>query len=96
MDGIMQERPNECPILNFQNIHYRQSLNKTFGTHVEKSMIFNTFKKICFIPKVKGLINRKLRNMSMKYKIFGIQSETLLLINCGKISSLSIKNWESS
>ena len=28
MDDIRQERPNEGPILNFNKILYRQSLNK--------------------------------------------------------------------
>ena len=62
MDGIMQERPNECPILNFQNIHYRQSLNKTFGTHVEKSMVFKTLKKINSVSflKIKLLSKNRL------------------------------------
>ena len=45
MDGIMQERSNEGAILHVYKRHYRQSLNKTFGTHVEKSMIFKTLKK---------------------------------------------------
>ena len=30
------------------------------------------------------------------HKMFGIQSETSLLINCGKISSLSTKKWGNS
>ena len=30
------------------------------------------------------------------HKIFGIQSETSLLINCAKVSSLSIEKWGSS
>ena len=40
MDNIRQEGPN-------LNIHKRviwQSLNKKFGTHIEKSMVFKTFK----------------------------------------------------
>ena len=45
MDPIRQERPNEDPILNFNKTHYRQSLNKKFGKHVEKSMVFKTLKK---------------------------------------------------
>ena len=48
------------------------------------------------MPKVKVLIIQKLRNMSIKYKIFGVQTKTLLQINCGKIFSLSIKKCESS
>ena len=43
--GIRQERPNDGPILNIATIQYRQSLNRKFGTHVEKSMVFKSFKK---------------------------------------------------
>ena len=62
MDGITQERPNECPILNFHKTHYRQSLNKTFGTHVEKSMFFKTLKKINSVSflKIKLLAKNRL------------------------------------
>ena len=45
MDDIRQERPNDGQILNIDTIHYRQSLNRKFGTHVEKSMVFKSFKK---------------------------------------------------
>ena len=44
MDGIRHERPNEGPILNFNERLYKQSLNKTCGTHAEKSMVFKTLK----------------------------------------------------
>ena len=51
MGEIRQKRPNNSPILNFNN---RQSLNKKFSTHVGKSMIFKTFKnKQCIIPRNK-------------------------------------------
>ena len=42
MDDIRQEKPTEDPILNFNKIFYRQCLNKKFGIHVKKSMIFKT------------------------------------------------------
>ena len=42
MDGIRQERPNEGPIWNFNERLYRQSLNKKFGTHVRKIMVFKS------------------------------------------------------
>ena len=45
MDGNRQERPKEDLILSFNKRHYRQSLNKKFGTHVENYMAFKTFKK---------------------------------------------------
>ena len=45
MDNIRQESPNECPILNVNKKLYRQPVNKKFGTHVEKSMVFKNFKK---------------------------------------------------
>ena len=41
----MQESSNESQIFNLNKKPYRQSLNKKFGTHVKKSMVFNTFKK---------------------------------------------------
>ena len=44
MDNIRQERPNEGPILNFNKQEIWQDLNKKYGTHVEKSMAFKTFK----------------------------------------------------
>ena len=36
---MRQERPNERSILNFNERHHRQSLNKKFDTHFEKSMV---------------------------------------------------------
>ena len=44
-DDQRQERDNEGPILNFHKSHFRHSLNKTFGAHVEKSMVFKILKK---------------------------------------------------
>ena len=41
----MQENPNEGLILNVHKINYRQFLNKTFDTHVEKPMAFKTLEK---------------------------------------------------
>ena len=41
----MLEKPNESPISNFSKSFYRQSLNKNFGTHVQKSIVFKTLKK---------------------------------------------------
>ena len=46
MDDIRQERPNEGPILNFNKRLYGESLNRKFGTHIEKYMFFKTLKKI--------------------------------------------------
>ena len=46
MEDIKQERHNEGPVLNIHKRHYRQPLNKTFGTKVKKSVVFETFKKI--------------------------------------------------
>ena len=37
MDDIMRE--------NFNERLYRQSLNKKFGTHIKKPMIFNALKR---------------------------------------------------
>ena len=45
MEGMKQERPDEGPILNFHEIHFRQSLSKKYGTHVEKSIVFKALKK---------------------------------------------------
>ena len=45
MDDIRQEIPKESPILYFYKRHYRQSLNKIFRTHFDKSMVFKTLKK---------------------------------------------------
>ena len=40
MDDIMREKLNIGLTLNFNERLYRQSLNKKFGTHINKSMIF--------------------------------------------------------
>ena len=54
MDNIWQERPNKDPILNVKKQEIWWYLNITFGTHVEKFMVFKTFKnKLCFIPRNK-------------------------------------------
>ena len=45
MDDIMHEKLNIVPTLNFYEKLYRQSLNKKFGTRVDKSMIFNALKR---------------------------------------------------
>ena len=45
MNDIRQERPNEGPILNFNKRLYKQSLNKKFGIHVEKSIVLKILKK---------------------------------------------------
>ena len=43
-------------ILNIHQMHYRQSLNITFGTQIKKSMVFKTFKnKQCIIPRNKTI-----------------------------------------
>ena len=58
MDDIMHEKLNIGPTLNFNERLYRQSLRKKFGTHINKSMIFNALKnKQCSIP-IDMLINR--------------------------------------
>ena len=44
MDNIGQEKPKKGPMLNVNEKLYRQSLNKKFGTHIEKPMVFKTFK----------------------------------------------------
>ena len=44
MNDIRQERPTKGPILNFLKKYYRQSLYKTFGTLVQKFMVFKTLK----------------------------------------------------
>ena len=49
MGNITQERLNKSPILNFHKVHHGQSLNKTFGTHVEKSMLLETINNISFL-----------------------------------------------
>ena len=45
MDDIMREKLNIGPTFNFNERLYRQSLNKKFGTHISKSMIFNALKR---------------------------------------------------
>ena len=45
MDDIMHEKLNIGPTLNFNEKLYRQSLNKKFGTHIIKSMIFTALKR---------------------------------------------------
>ena len=45
MDDIMCEKLNIGPILNVNERLYKQSLNKKFGTHISKSMIFNVLKR---------------------------------------------------
>ena len=45
MDDIMYEKLNVGPTLYFNEKLYRQSLNKKFGTHINKSMIFNALKR---------------------------------------------------
>ena len=45
MDDIMHEKLNIGPTLNFNEKLYRQSLNKKFSTHINKSMIFNALKR---------------------------------------------------
>ena len=45
MDDIMREKINIGPPLNFNERLYRQSLNKNFGTNINKSMIFNALKR---------------------------------------------------
>ena len=45
MDDIMYEKFDIGPTLNFNEKLFRQSLNKKFGTHIRKSMIFNALKR---------------------------------------------------
>ena len=45
MDDIMHEKLNIGPTLNFNERLYRQFLNKKFGPHINKSMIFNALKR---------------------------------------------------
>ena len=45
MDDIIREKLNIGQTLNFNERLYRQSLNKKFGTHINKSMIFNVLKR---------------------------------------------------
>ena len=46
MNDIMYEKLNIGPTLNFNEKFYRNSLNKKFGTHISKSMIFNALKTL--------------------------------------------------
>ena len=41
----MYEKLNIGPTLNFNEKLYRQSRNKKFGTHINKSIIFNVLKR---------------------------------------------------
>ena len=75
MDNMRQERLNEGPNLNANKNLHRQSLSKKFGTHVEKSIVFKTFKnKQCVIPRTKviskGLLIQKPGNISMRYLVY--------------------------
>ena len=45
MDNITREKLNIGPTLNFNERRYRQSLSKKFGTHINKSIIFNALKR---------------------------------------------------
>ena len=45
MYDIIQEKLNIGPTLNFNERLYRQPLNKKFGTHTNKSMIFNVLER---------------------------------------------------
>ena len=45
MDDIMREKLNIGSNLNFNERVYRRSLNKKFGTHINKSMIFTALKR---------------------------------------------------
>ena len=45
MDDIMREKLNIGPTLNFNERLYRQSLNKKFGEHINKSMVFTALKR---------------------------------------------------
>ena len=45
MDDIMREKFNISPTLDFNKRLYGQSLNKKFGTHINKSMIFTALKR---------------------------------------------------
>ena len=44
--GNIRARPNEGPILNFKKRLDGESLDKKFGTHVEKFMVFKTLKNL--------------------------------------------------
>ena len=45
MDGIIRDKLNIGPTLNFNQRLNRQSLNKKFGPQINKSMIFNALKR---------------------------------------------------
>ena len=45
MDDIMREKLNIRPTLNFDERLYRQFLNKKFGAHINKFMIFTALKR---------------------------------------------------
>ena len=45
MDNIIQERPNEGPILKLNKGLKLMTLNKKSGTHVKESMVFQVLKK---------------------------------------------------
>ena len=45
MDDNMYEKLNISPTLNFNEKVHRQSLNKKFGIHINKSMIFNALER---------------------------------------------------
>ena len=57
MDDIMYEKLNIGPTLNFDEKLYRQSLNKNFDTHINKSTIFNALKDKQFIILVNKVIS---------------------------------------
>ena len=57
MDDIMYEKLNIGPTLNFDEKLYRQSLNKNFDTHINKSTIFNALKDKQFIILVNKIIS---------------------------------------
>ena len=57
MDDIMYEKLNIGPTLNFDEKLYRQSLNKNFDTHINKSTIFNALKDKQFIIPVNKVIS---------------------------------------
>ena len=109
MGNIRQERPNEGLILNVNKQKVWPPLNKNLDTHVEKYLVFKTFRnKQCIIPRIKvfsGVKNIVLPNRSRSHnaktgkhihKIFGIWSETSMLINFRKVSSFSAEKWLSS
>ena len=55
----MYEKLNIGPTLNFDEKLYRQSLNKNFDTHINKSTIFNALKDKQFIIPVNKVISWK-------------------------------------